>query len=133
MSRVSGEHIWPSEKSWNSAWPYNYSSSPALLSLTAPRDDNLFGHLGFLGSMLPQYMALCVSQSKNFLKCNISLTEAQIFMKFETYVYKIVLDHQPNFHKDPCKDACARGVNARARISLYHLEVKMLWFFHPEL
>ena len=54
-----------------------------------------------------------VSSKKN-LKCNISLTGAQIFMKFETYVYKIVLDHQPNFHKDPCKDACARGVNARA-------------------
>ena len=70
--------------------------------------------------MLPQYMALCVSQlvsqSKKFLKCNISLTEAQIFMKFETYVYKIVLDHQPNFHKDPCKDARARGVNARTHV-----------------
>ena len=33
----------------------------------------------------------------------------------ETYVHKIVLDHQPNFHKDPCKDARARGVNARTR------------------
>ena len=75
-----------------------------------------FRHV-FLGSMLPQYMALCVSQlvsqSKKILKCNISLTEAQIFMKFETYVYKIVLDNQPNFHKDPCKDARARGENAR--------------------
>ena len=37
-------------------------------------------------------------------------------MKFETYVYKIVLDHQPNFHKDPCKDARARGVNARTHV-----------------
>ena len=34
-------------------------------------------------------------------------------MKFETYVHKIVLDHQPNFHKDPCKDARAQGENAR--------------------
>ena len=34
-------------------------------------------------------------------------------MKFKTYVHKIVLDHQPNFHKDPCKDARARGENAR--------------------
>ena len=41
--------------------------------------------------------------------------EARIFMKFETYVHKIVLDHQPNFHKDPCKDARARGVNTRTR------------------
>ena len=55
-------------------------------------------------------------QSKKNLKCNISLTGAQIFMKFETYVYKIVLDHQPNFHKDPCKDARARGVNARTHV-----------------
>ena len=74
--------------------------------------------------MLPQYMALSVSSvsfrqsvcQKKKLKCNISLTEAQIFMKFETYVYKIVLDHQPNFHKDPCKDARARGVNARTHV-----------------
>ena len=31
-------------------------------------------------------------------------------MKFETYVHKIVHNH-----KDPCKDARARGVNARTR------------------
>ena len=42
---------------------------------------------------------------------HISSMEARIFMKFETYVHKIVLDHQPNFHKDPCKDARARGEN----------------------
>ena len=57
-----------------------------------------------------------VSCVKKNLKYNISLTEAQIFMKFETYVYKIVVDHQPNFHKDPCKDARARGVNARTHV-----------------
>ena len=34
-------------------------------------------------------------------------------MKFETYFHKIVLDQQPNFHKDPCKDAHARDKNAR--------------------
>ena len=39
--------------------------------------------------------------------------EARIFMKFETYVHKIILDHQLTFHKDPCKDARARGENAR--------------------
>ena len=38
-------------------------------------------------------------------------------MKFETYVHKIVIDHQPNFHKDPCKAACTRGVNARWKTS----------------
>ena len=36
-------------------------------------------------------------------------------MKFKIYVHKIVLDHQPNFLKDPCKDAPARGINARTR------------------
>ena len=44
--------------------------------------------------------------------------EAWIFMKFETYVHKIVLNHHPNFHKDPCKDARARGKNARTRDAL---------------
>ena len=34
-------------------------------------------------------------------------------MKFDTYVHKIILDHQLNFHKDLCKDARARGENAR--------------------
>ena len=37
--------------------------------------------------------------------------EARIFMKFKTCVRKIVVDHQPNFHKDPCKDARGRGEN----------------------
>ena len=40
--------------------------------------------------------------------------EALIFMKFETYVHKIVLDHQPNFHKDLCKDTHARDEFARS-------------------
>ena len=35
---------------------------------------------------------------------HISSMESRIFMK---------LDHQPNFHKNPCKDARARGENAR--------------------
>ena len=39
-------------------------------------------------------------------------------MNFETYVNKIELDHQPNFHKDPCKDARARGENARTSDAL---------------
>ena len=39
-------------------------------------------------------------------------------MKFETYVYKIVFDQQPNFHKDSCKDARARGENARTNDAL---------------
>ena len=39
--------------------------------------------------------------------------EARIFMKFETYVHKIILDHQLNFYIDPCKDARAGGEIAR--------------------
>ena len=34
-------------------------------------------------------------------------------MKFETYVHQIILDHQLDFQKDPCKDARARCENAR--------------------
>ena len=44
---------------------------------------------------------------------HISSMETRIFMKFETYVHKIVFHHQPNFDKDPCKDARARGENVR--------------------
>ena len=36
---------------------------------------------------------------------NISATEAQIVMKFETYIYKIVRNHYMIFRKDPCTDA----------------------------
>ena len=43
-------------------------------------------------------------------------------MKFETYVHKIVLNHQPNFHKDPLKDARARGENARTCDALFRSE-----------
>ena len=42
-------------------------------------------------------------------------------MKFETYVHKKVLDHQPNIHKDPCKDARTRGENARTCNALQKL------------
>ena len=34
---------------------------------------------------------------------------------YETYVHKIVFDHQPNFHKDPCKDARTRRKRAHFR------------------
>ena len=38
-------------------------------------------------------------------------------MKFETFIYKIVKNHQLIFRKDPCKHARTRGVNVRTRIS----------------
>ena len=38
---------------------------------------------------------------------------------------KILTDHQLNFHEDPCKDARARGVNARARA--FHRECAHLF------
>ena len=41
--------------------------------------------------------------------------EDWIFMKFETYDHKIILDHQLNFHKDPCIDAGAQVVDAHTR------------------
>ena len=45
---------------------------------------------------------------------NISAAKAQIFMKFETYIYKIVKNYQVIFRKDPCTHA--RGVDVRARV-----------------
>ena len=48
---------------------------------------------------------------------NISATKARIFMKFETYIHKIVKNHQIIFRKDPCTHARTRGVNMRARVS----------------
>ena len=46
---------------------------------------------------------------------NISATEAQIFLKFETYIHKVVKNHQMIFHKDPCTDGRTQGVCVCAR------------------
>ena len=57
--------------------------------------------------------------------------EALIFLKFDTSVHEIVLDHQPNFHKDPCKDARARGENARTCEALHFwIDTKKSYFIH---
>ena len=50
--------------------------------------------------------------------------EARIFMQFETYVHKLVFDHQPNFHKDPCEDARARGKNVHTCDALQRFRSK---------
>ena len=47
---------------------------------------------------------------------NISATKAQIFMKFETFICKIVQNHQLIFRKDPCTHARTRGVNVCTRV-----------------
>ena len=47
---------------------------------------------------------------------NISATKAPIFMKFETYIHKIVKNYQKIFRKDPCTHARTRGKNVRARV-----------------
>ena len=48
---------------------------------------------------------------------NISATKAPIFMKFETYIHKIVKNYPKKFRKDLCTHARTRGVNMRARVS----------------
>ena len=69
---------------------------------------NFFGKdLCTHGSTQIKNMQACVSKLRTCLydSCvyvqqyfaHISSTEARIFMKFETYVHKIVLDHQPIF------------------------------------
>ena len=47
---------------------------------------------------------------------NISATKAPIFMKFETYINKIVKNYKIFFGKDPCTHARTRGVNVDARV-----------------
>ena len=47
---------------------------------------------------------------------NIFATETQIFMKFDTYLHKVVKKHQIIFRKDPCKDARTRGVSVCTRV-----------------
>ena len=44
-------------------------------------------------------------------------SEAEIFMKFETYIQKVVKNHQMILHKDPCTDARTQGVSVCARVS----------------
>ena len=48
---------------------------------------------------------------------NISATKTRIFMKFETYIYKIVKNCLLIFCKDPCTHVRTRGKNMRARVS----------------
>ena len=48
---------------------------------------------------------------------NISATKASIFMKFETYIYKMVKNYQMIFRKDPCTHARTRGVSVRMLVS----------------
>ena len=55
---------------------------------------------------------------------HISSMEARIFIKFETKVHKVVLNHQPNFHEDLCKDARARGENAKTCDALQRFRSK---------
>ena len=47
---------------------------------------------------------------------NISATKAQIFMKFEAYIHKVVKNHQIIFCKDQCTHAQTRDVNLPARV-----------------
>ena len=45
---------------------------------------------------------------------NISATKASIFMKFKTYIHKIVQNYQMIFRKDPCTHTRTQGVNVGA-------------------
>ena len=48
---------------------------------------------------------------------NISATKTRIFMKFETYIHKILKNYLVIFRKDPCTHARTRDKNMRARVS----------------
>ena len=47
---------------------------------------------------------------------NISATKAPIFMKFETYIHKIVKNYHKIFGKDLCIHARTRGINVRPSV-----------------
>ena len=53
---------------------------------------------------------------RHFCFANISATKARIFLKFDTYIHKIVTKYHNIFFKDPCNQARTRGVNVRARV-----------------
>ena len=48
---------------------------------------------------------------------NISATKTPIFMKFKTYIHKILKNYLLIFRKDPCTHARTRDKNMRARVS----------------
>ena len=50
---------------------------------------------------------------------NIFATKAPIFIKFDTYILKIVKNYQKKFRKDPCTHARTREVNVPARDELF--------------
>ena len=47
---------------------------------------------------------------------NISATKARIFIKFETYIYKIVQNYPLIFRKDPFTHAPTQGKNMRTHV-----------------
>ena len=52
----------------------------------------------------------------HYCLANISATKAPIFMKFETFINKILKNYQMIFCKDPCTNPSTRGVNVRASV-----------------
>ena len=54
---------------------------------------------------------------RQYCFANISATKTPIFMKFKTYIHKIVKNNLLIFRKDPCTHARTRGKNIRARVS----------------
>ena len=45
--------------------------------------------------------------------------EDRIFMKFETYAYDRVIDHQKKFGKDLCTNTHAQSKNVRVRVNVH--------------
>ena len=55
-------------------------------------------------------------EKNQYYFANISATKAPIFMKFETYIHKILKNYQMIFCKDPCTHPRKRGGNLRAPV-----------------
>ena len=101
------------------SWPQEISPGFSGAALTT----------GFGTTTLPLLLSpeVCPGQKKTLLNfANVSATEDQISMKFETYVRDRVVMHQEYFGKDLCTYARTRSKNVHTRLSKLHINLCLL-------
>ena len=85
--------------------PWPFSNSPSLKTFEGCNCENM-------GKIHWKLMTF----ESQYRFANISATKTRIFMKFETYIHKILKNYLLIFHKDPCTYARTRGKNMRTRV-----------------
>ena len=116
--------LWESLKIQNMSgdWCFHFTEIGPFWDLVSKKFHNhsVIIHLWWFWRLI--YVQICKIHWKfmifksQYCFANISTMKAPIFMKFETYIHKIVKNHQMIFRKDPCKHARTRFVNVRARV-----------------